>query len=695
MERNVFLYWNGIDFKLIKLLRNIIYFYSYVGKGYNVIFCNRENIINYIDIPEVFDLLQPMHQADYVRVHLLYKYGGIWLDSDTLLLHNLDSLFDDIENNEGFFIRNHRDDSSVVLINSVFGSKKNTQLFKKWIEYLEIHTNINTKYTILGSDFLKIYYLNNTASILLENYTIYYGPDNMLPLNWDYIVKDLMLTSYNNYINTIRNFQPLIILFGTLYRFAEKYEINDYFNIEAPLKYFLNKSFENMFLQDYNNVEITHVCGLVEITHATLVAQRVVPSYSGLKNLKTSVKNIGDIKNIFYSNNIKKIKTLNIDPNGSSEHLRGYIDYFISMPIFLPQKIIIKIICSGAVVEQFLQLGYKTVQYKKGYTIFSQEEPEVEKKNILVTGGIGFIGSNFCVNIIDRVSKLIIIDKFSYSSDIKNIDEIINNNKVVVINDDITTPTVIDDILIKYDINIIIHFAAQTHVDNSYNGFFDFIKDNVLATHILLESCRKNNIEKILMMSTDEVYGPSLNIQLDENAKFNPTNPYAASKASAEMIINAYKCSYNIPIIIIRCNNVYGPKQYPDKVIPKFITQIINNENITIHGNGSKVRDFIYVLDVCKAIEVILDKGTIGDIYNISEDNPHTIIDLANKLSNKLNTDLKIENITDRPFNDDRYYINSDKLRNLGWKPETKWEDGLNITIEWIKLQHSKPKGEI
>ena len=307
--------------------------------------------------------------------------------------------------------------------------------------------------------------------------------------------------------------------------------------------------------------------------------------------------------------------------------------------------------------------------------------------NILVTGGIGFIGSNFCIHIIDKVSKLVIIDKFSYCSDISNINEIISNEKVIVIKDDITTCNM-DDLLSTYTINTVVHFAAQTHVDNSYNGFFDFVKDNILATHILLESCKKNkNVSKILMMSTDEVYGPSLETQLYETSSFNPTNPYAASKASAEMIINAFKCSFSMPIIIMRCNNVYGPNQYHDKVIPRFIKQILNNEDITIHGNGSKTRDFIYVLDVCKAIECILEKGIIGEIYNISIDNPHTINNLAILLSIKLQKELKIINIIDRPFNDDRYYINSDKLRLLGWEPETSWDVGLHKTIEWINFK--------
>jgi nucleoside-diphosphate-sugar epimerase/dTDP-4-dehydrorhamnose 3,5-epimerase-like enzyme len=183
-------------------------------------------------------------------------------------------------------------------------------------------------------------------------------------------------------------------------------------------------------------------------------------------------------------------------------------------------------------------------------------------------------------------------------------------------------------------------------------------------------------------MSTDEIYGPSIHKELFENSSFNPTNPYSASKSSAEMFINAYKHSYKLPIIIIRCNNVYGPKQFPEKVIPKFINQILENKSITIHGNGDKIRDFIYIDDVCNAVNIILLKGVIGEIYNIGIDNPTTINNMAKILCDKIKkTDIIY--IQDRHFNDDRYYVNCDKIKNLGWKPEINLEKGLEYTIKW------------
>lgn len=324
--------------------------------------------------------------------------------------------------------------------------------------------------------------------------------------------------------------------------------------------------------------------------------------------------------------------------------------------------------------------------------------------NICVTGGLGFLGSNYCINNINNFNKVIIIDRGDFT-DSKNtiIDEILD--KVILIKKDIKHCKLLD-ILVEYKINIVIHFAAQTHVDNSYNGFFSFVEDNIVVTHILLETIKNyikygGKIERILMMSTDEVYG-SNDENFYETSILNPTNPYAASKASAEMIINAYKYSYNLPIIIMRCNNIYGPRQYPDKVIPKFILQIYKGENVSLHGNGNKVRDFIYVDDVCEAINCILDKGKIGEIYNIGVNNPYTIINLAKILAEKINKNLYISYVEDRPFNDNRYFVNVNKLKSLGWKEKVDWEEGLERTIQWllnsefntIKSGYYSPKDE-
>lgn len=310
---------------------------------------------------------------------------------------------------------------------------------------------------------------------------------------------------------------------------------------------------------------------------------------------------------------------------------------------------------------------------------------KLKNLNILVTGGAGFIGSVFCNYISKYVNKLIIIDKLSYVSNIKNIKDIIEHDNVIFINENILSHDFICTFN-KYDINYIIHFAAQTHVDNSYKYFNDFIEDNIIATQLLLDAISKYEKKIILFhFSTDEIYGPSINnIKFDENSNFNPTNPYSASKACCEMIINTYKYSYNLPIIISRCNNVYGKYQFVEKVIPCFILNALNNKNIPIHGDGNKIRDFIHIYDVIQAIVIIIEKGTIGEIYNIGSDNPIKILDLANIIIKKVGGG-NINFIKDRPFNDNRYYVNSDKLELLGWKSTMDFDKGLDDVIEWIK----------
>lgn len=305
--------------------------------------------------------------------------------------------------------------------------------------------------------------------------------------------------------------------------------------------------------------------------------------------------------------------------------------------------------------------------------------------NLFVTGGCGFIGSNFCNYIAQKVNKLIIIDKLDYICNEKNINDIIKLKNVVFIKDDLLKHNFIETFT-KYDINYIIHFAAQTHVDNSYENFNEFINDNIMATYKLLDSIHKYSKKiNLLHFSTDEIYGASLDHSyFKEDSNFNPTNPYASTKASCEMIINTYKYTYKLPIIITRCNNVYGKFQYFEKVIPLFIYKALNNKELTIHGDGSYIRDFIHISDVINAVIVIMQKGEIGEIYNIGNHNPIKIIDLANMIISKVGTG-KILHIKDRAYNDFRYPITINKLESLGWKNEVDFNDGLDEVINWIK----------
>ena len=308
--------------------------------------------------------------------------------------------------------------------------------------------------------------------------------------------------------------------------------------------------------------------------------------------------------------------------------------------------------------------------------------------NLLVTGGCGFIGSNF-INYYKEKNpnvKIINFDKLDYCSDKNGI----NHDKLVIGN--LKNKDLVVHILNEHNIDTVIHFAAQTHVDNSFGNSLEFTIDNILGTHTLLECCKVyNKIKRFIHISTDEVYGEvDINHKgCTEKSLLNPTNPYAATKAGAEFIARSYFYSFNMPIIITRGNNVYGPRQYPEKLIPKFINQLINNEKCTIHGKGETRRNFIYVDDVVKAIEIILQKGIINNIYNIGTNNEYSVSEIADKLIKYLKPNDKVEdwtqNVTDRNFNDYRYAIKSNELYDLGWKEETNFEKGFEYTIQWFQ----------
>jgi dTDP-glucose 4,6-dehydratase len=309
--------------------------------------------------------------------------------------------------------------------------------------------------------------------------------------------------------------------------------------------------------------------------------------------------------------------------------------------------------------------------------------------NLLVTGGCGFIGSNFINYYKAKYPhvKIINFDKLDYCSDKNGV----NHDKLVIGN--LKNKDLVVHILNEHEIDTVVHFAAQTHVDNSFGNSLEFTIDNILGTHTLLECCRVyNKIKRFIHISTDEVYGE---VDIDhkgctEKSLLNPTNPYAATKAGAEFIVRSYYYSFNMPIIITRGNNVYGPRQYPEKLIPKFINQLINNEKCTIHGIGETRRNFIYVDDVVRAVEIILQKGFVNHIYNIGTNNEYSVSEIADKLIKYLKPNDKVEDwiqyVTDRNFNDYRYAIESSELRNLGWQEETDFNKGFEYTIEWFKL---------
>ena len=309
---------------------------------------------------------------------------------------------------------------------------------------------------------------------------------------------------------------------------------------------------------------------------------------------------------------------------------------------------------------------------------------------LLVTGGYGFIGSHFINHYFDKTEILVNLDALYYCASSANVNSIIRENeKYVFVHGNCTNVELVRNILSQYAITHIIHFAAQSHVQNSFQESLAYTNDNVVGSHVLLECSRLyGKIERFVHVSTDEVYGESL-LDVNESRKTEqsilcPTNPYAATKAGAELIAQSYQHSYNMPIIITRGNNVYGPNQYPEKVIPRFIKQLKNCQQVTIQGDGSCVRGFLHVKDTVNAYSVVLEKGKIGEIYNIGcDDNmEYSVKKIAELLIYKIRKTEVYENwikyIEDRPFNDKRYFISNVKIKELGWEITIPFEKGID-----------------
>lgn len=312
---------------------------------------------------------------------------------------------------------------------------------------------------------------------------------------------------------------------------------------------------------------------------------------------------------------------------------------------------------------------------------------------VLITGGCGFIGSHMVKYLFDHypLYKIVNVDVLTYSGNIYNVPAHIRaSQRYKFVKQNITDVDEMITILKNDNIDTVLHFAAETHVDKSFCSSLQFTETNVLGTHVLLQATLlcKDQIKRFIHVSTDEVYG-DVNYQhkVLESNRLNPTNPYAASKVGAEYIINSYKYSFNLPIIITRCNNVFGPCQYPEKVIPKFILQSINGLPITIHGRGHAKRCFMYVDDVVKAFDLILHYGLCGEIYNIGVHEELSVLDLATKIRVAMSQRgfklLPIEFVEDRLYNDQRYNINYDKLVKLGWSPQWTFDKGMKETVDW------------
>lgn len=313
---------------------------------------------------------------------------------------------------------------------------------------------------------------------------------------------------------------------------------------------------------------------------------------------------------------------------------------------------------------------------------------------ILVTGGSGFIGTNFIYYLLDHSDYVITnIDALTYASnDFINTDQSIGD-RYRFIHCDITSETELDKVFDR-TFDYIIHFAAESHVDRSIQNASPFIQTNIIGTMNLLNAVKDGKAKKMIQVSTDEVYG-SLSKDDDpftETTPLAPNNPYSASKAGADLLVQSYFNTYQIPVMITRCSNNYGPYQHIEKFIPKIITSVLNQTEIPLYGDGQQIRDWLFVEDHCRAIHAVMEKGKIGSVYNIGGDNERTNADVAHQIIDILGGDHQlIRYVDDRLGHDRRYAINFDKInKELNWKPKVNFEVGLARTIDWYKKKFNR-----
>jgi len=307
-------------------------------------------------------------------------------------------------------------------------------------------------------------------------------------------------------------------------------------------------------------------------------------------------------------------------------------------------------------------------------------------KKLLVTGGAGFIGSCFVRHILNKYPeyKVINLDVLTYAGNIENLKDVQDNPNYTFVHGNICDKKLARDLISQVD--FVVNFAAESHVDRSITGPEIFIETNVQGTLNLLQACKEIGIERYLQVSTDEVYG-SLGATgyFYETTPIAPNSPYSASKASADLLVRSYFETYKLPVLTTRCSNNYGPYQYPEKLIPFFISLLLAGEKVPVYGDGLNVRDWLYVYDHCEAIDVVLHKGQIGEVYNIGGHNEKTNMEITKLILSAMGKgENSIKYVEDRLGHDKRYAIDNEKIQTqLGWKPSVTFEEGIKLTIDW------------
>ena len=304
---------------------------------------------------------------------------------------------------------------------------------------------------------------------------------------------------------------------------------------------------------------------------------------------------------------------------------------------------------------------------------------------VLVTGGAGFIGSNFVRYVLDATnSKVINLDKLTYAGNLRNIKDLRSEKRHTFVRGDIRNQKLVASLMRKVD--AVVNFAAESHVDRSIQAPSIFVETNVLGTQVLLEACRRFGV-RFEQISTDEVYGSRAEGSFTEADVLNPSSPYSASKAAADLLVNAYHITYGADVVVTRSTNNYGPNQHPEKLIPRLITNALRGKHLPVYGTGENVRDWIFVEDNCRAILTAMEKGEKGQIYNIAGGNEKKNIEIAKEILQRLSLpDGMIEFVGNRPGHDFRYSLDCSKIHKLGWKPQVGFDEGLQRTVDWYRV---------
>ena len=314
-----------------------------------------------------------------------------------------------------------------------------------------------------------------------------------------------------------------------------------------------------------------------------------------------------------------------------------------------------------------------------------------QPKKVVITGALGFIGSHvldYFHEAYDQ-AEFVIVDKITYAADVRNSMQLQSNDPRVRLEaSDICDLEKMTSVL--KDCDLLLHLAAESHVSRSFNNSFVFTRSNTLGTHSILEAARRSETPRLIHVSTDEVYGELAEGKFCEDANFNPTNPYSASKAGAEMLVKSYFYSFGVPVKVVRANNIFGTRQFPEKIIPRFILRALQNAPLTLHGDGSNRRHYLSATDFAKALHAVIEKGEVGEAYNVASTQEFTNREIANRIIKVATSSSEIVYVEDRPFNDARYAIDDSKLRALGWAENDSLTLALPLLVKWYEENRNR-----